>query len=135
MKLTRPVFTALFLLLLLLPCGAGAQDFKKWEAQLSEYRQWLDVVGLTGSRFWLRLDSSRRPHKVYVGEGFDKAAYELKEQFVEIFSHYLAGHPEKFALIDLFDAATGAAIGEFGWGGFRLYPNYRWLAQESARND
>lgn len=123
---------ASLVLLLLLPWGAGGQDFKKWEAQITEYKQWLDRVGLTGSRLWLRLDSSRRPHKLYVGEGFDRADYNLKEQFVEIFSHYLAGHPEKFALIDLFDEATGTPIGEFGWGGFRLYPNYQWLAKEPA---
>lgn len=124
MRLTSQLLTTV-LFLLLLPWVAGGQDFKRWEAQLSEYKQWLDMVGLTGSRFWLRLDSSHRPHKLYVGEGFDKADYKLKEQFVEIFSHYLAGHPDKFALIDLFDGATGAAIGEFGWGGFKLYPNHR----------
>ena len=124
MKIASRVL-AVFFLLLLLPVGASGQDFKKWEAQISEYKQWLDVVGLAGSRFWLRLDSSRRPHKLYVGEGFDKADYKVKEEFVEIFSHYLAGHPDKFALVDLFDGASGAAIGEFGWGGFKLYPSYR----------
>ena len=124
MKIASRVL-AFFFLLLLLPLGASGQDFKKWEAQISEYKQWLDVVGLAGSRFWLRLDSSRRPHKLYVGEGFDKADYKVKEEFVEIFSHYLAGHPDKFALVDLFDGASGAAIGEFGWGGFKLYPSYR----------
>lgn len=134
MKFIGQVLAAISLLVLL-PWVASGQDFRKWEGQIFEYKQWLDVVGLAGSRFWLRLDSSRRPHKIYVGEGFDKADYKLKEQFVEIFSHYLAGHPEKFVLIDLFDGITGTHIGEFGWGGFRLYPNYRWLAQESARND
>lgn len=134
MRRTSQLLTTV-LFLLLLPWAARGQDFKKWEAQITEYKQWLDVVGLAGSRFWLRLDSSRRPHKLYVGEGFDKAEYTLKEQFVEIFSHYLAGHPEKFALIDLFDGATGAPIGEFGWGGFKLYPAYRWLAKEPTRND
>ena len=124
MKLSKLGLTAL-LLVALLPWGAGAQDFKKWEAQITDYKQWLDVVGSAGSRLWLRLDSSRRPHKLYVGEGFDNADYHLKEQFIEIFSHYLAGHPEKFALIDLFDGISGAPIGEFGWGGFKLYPNYR----------
>lgn len=124
---------ALLSLLLLLPWGAGAQDFKKWEAQIADYKHWLDVVGSAGSRLWLRLDSSRRPHKLYVGEGFDKADYRLKEHFVEIFSHYLAGHPEKFALIDLFDGVTGTPIGEFGWGGFKLYPNYK-PTNELVRN-
>ena len=133
MKIASRVL-AVFFLLLLLPLGASGQDFKKWEAQISEYKQWLDVVGLAGSRFWLRLDSSRRPHKLYVGEGFDKADYKGKEEFVEIFSHYLAGHPEKFALVDLFNGITGAPIGEFGWGGFKLYPNHR-LAKEPTRSD
>ena len=134
MKRTIRVIAVLSLLLLL-PWGAGAQDFKKWEAQIAQYKHWLDVVGLAGSRFWLRLDSSRRPHRVYVGEGFDKADYKLKEEFVEVFSHYLAGHPEKFALIDLFDGATGAPIGEFGWGGFKLYPNYSLMISEQPRSD
>ena len=132
MKLPIRVLTILSLLFLL-PLAASGQDFKKWEAKISEYKQWLDVAGLAGSRFWLRLDSSRRPHKLYVGEGFDKADYKGKEEFVEIFSHYLAGHPEKFALMDLFDGATGAPIGEFGWGGFKLYPNYR-PSKELVRN-
>ena len=124
MKFTRLAVIPL-LFLLLLPLPAGAQDFRKWEAQLSQFKEWLDVVGQAGSRLWLRLDSSRRPHRLYVGEGFDLADHTLKEEFVEIFSHYLAGHPEKYALIDLFDGATGAPIGEFGWGGFKLYPSYR----------
>lgn len=124
MKFTRLAVIPL-LFLLLLPLPASAQDFKKWEAQLSQFKEWLDVVGQAGSRFWLRLDSSRRPHRLYVGEGFDRADHKVKEEFVEIFSHYLAGHPDKYALIDLFDGATGAPIGEFGWGGFKLYPSYR----------
>jgi hypothetical protein len=40
------------------------------------------------------------------------------------YSRYLAGHPEKFMLIDIFDAASEKQIGEFGWGGFKLYPAY-----------
>ena len=128
MRPTTQLLTVLAFLLIL-PGWASSQDFRKWEAQITEYKQWLDVVGSAGSRLWLRLDSSRRPHKLYVGEGFDNADYHLKEQFIEIFSHYLAGHPEKFALIDLFDGISGAPIGEFGWGGFKLYPNYRWLAK------
>src|SRR3989338_607755 len=124
MKFTRLAVIPL-LFLLLLPLPAGAQDFRKWEAQLSQFKEWLDVVGQAGSRLWLRLDSSRRPHRLYVGEGFDRADHTVKEEFVEVFSHYLAGHPEKYALIDLFDGATGAPIGEFGWGGFKLYPSYR----------
>ena len=120
MRLRGQILCAL-LLALLLPLGAAGQDFKKWEGKIAEYKKWLDLVGSKGSRFWLKLDSSRRPHRLYVGEGFYKADHKAKEEFVEIFSHYLAGHPEKFMLIDLFDSATGAAIGEFGWGGFKLY--------------
>ena len=110
-------------LMLLLPVAAAAQDFKKWEAKISEYKQWLDLVRSETYRLWTRIDSSRRPHRLYVGEGFYRANQYDKEQFVEVFSHYLAGHPEKFALIDLFDGRTGAPVGEFGWGGFKLYPD------------
>jgi hypothetical protein len=110
-----------FLLVILFPWLAGAQDFKKWEVKIDEYKQWLELVRLDGHHFWTRLDSTRRPHRLYVGEGFHKAEHHLKEQFVEIFSHYLAGHPEKYMLIDIFDAISGSPVGEFGWGGFRLY--------------
>jgi hypothetical protein len=44
-----------------------------------------------------------------------------KEEFIEIFSRFLAGHPEKNMLIDIFDASTGKPIGEYGFGGFRLF--------------
>jgi len=44
-----------------------------------------------------------------------------KEEFIEIFSRFLAGHPEKNMLIDIFDANTGKSIGEYGFGGFRLF--------------
>jgi hypothetical protein len=44
-----------------------------------------------------------------------------KEEFVEIFSRFLAGHPDKNMLIDIFDAKTGKAIGEYGFGGFKLF--------------
>jgi len=122
MRFKRRVWIA-FLLALALPCLAGAQDFKKWEARIAEYGQWLDAV--RGHGFWLKVDSSRRPHRLYVGEGFYRADPQIKEQFIDIFSSYLAGHPEKFALIDLYDASTGDHIGEFGWGGFKLYPKYQ----------
>lgn len=122
MVIKRQVFVALFLILLW-PWLAGGQEFKKWEAKTTELKQWLDLVGSDNYRFWMRLDSNRRPHRLYVGEGFHKADYSTKEQFVEIFSHYLAGHPEKYMLIDIFDAVSGNPVGEFGWGGFKLYPN------------
>lgn len=144
MKLERHFFVAFFLVLLS-PWAASAQDskqremssleLKKIETQINQYKQWLDTVGAKGIRYWVRLDSSRRPHRLYVGEGFDKADYKVKEDFVDTFSRFLAGHPEKFMLIDLFDGATGAPIGEFGWGGFKLYPNYKTLTTEQAKGE
>jgi hypothetical protein len=44
-----------------------------------------------------------------------------QEQFIEIFSRFLAGHPEKNMLIDIYDSANGKWIGEYGFGGFRLF--------------
>jgi hypothetical protein len=99
---------------------AFGQDFKKWEAQTAESKRWLDSVGPNGRRYWIRLDTKHRPHRLYVGEGFFKADHKSREQFVETYSTYLAGHPQKYMLIDLFDAATNLPIGEFGWGGFKL---------------
>jgi hypothetical protein len=81
----------------------------------------LDRVGSTGSRLWVRLDSTKRPHRLYVGEGFLRAEYRDKEHFVEIFSSFLAGHPDKNMLIDIFDFSNGKLIGEYGFGGFRLF--------------
>lgn len=102
---------------------AGAQTFtfRESEARILEYRKWLDQVGSKGTRYWVRLDSSKRPHRLYVGEGFMQAQHDEKEQFVEIFSRFLAGHPERNMLIDIFDAATGKVIGEYGFGGFKLF--------------
>ena len=108
---------------LLFPPLLPAQNisFKEIEARVLEYRKWLDQVGSGGSRYWIRLDSSKRPHKLYVGEGFMQAALEEKENFIEIYSRFLAGHPEKNMLIDIYDAANGKAIGEYGFGGFKLF--------------
>jgi hypothetical protein len=108
---------------LLFPAIALPQSFtfKEIEARISEYRGWLEQVGSSGARYWLRLDSSKRPHQLYVGEGFMQAAYEEKERFIEIFSRFLAGHPERNMLIDIFDGANGKAIGEYGFGGFKLF--------------
>lgn len=103
--------------------GAHGQELERWKTKTAEYKQWLDSIKSDGQRFWVSLDRSQRPHRLYIGEGFHKANYQAKEYFVETFSRYLAGHPEKFMLIDIFDAATGNPIGEFGWGGFRLYPS------------
>jgi hypothetical protein len=98
-------------------------SFKDIEARVTEYRKWLDQVGNNGSRYWVRLDSSKRPHRLYVGEAFMKADATEKEQFIEIFSRFLAGHPEKNMLIDIYDSNTSKWIGEYGFGGFRLFPN------------
>jgi hypothetical protein len=108
---------------LFFPALLPAQNvtFREIEARVLEYRKWLDQVGSSGSRYWIRLDSSKRPHKLYVGEGFMQAAPEEKENFIEIFSRFLAGHPEKNMLIDIYDATNGKAIGEYGFGGFKLF--------------
>jgi hypothetical protein len=108
---------------LVFPVVSRAQSlsFKEIDARVSEYRKWLDTVGSNGSRYWVRLDSTKRPHRLYVGDGFVHASAAEKEQFVEIFSRFLAGHPEKNMLIDIFDANSGKPIGEYGFGGFRLF--------------
>lgn len=108
---------------LLFPVVAVAEtvNFKEIEARVSQYRKWLDQAGADGSRYWLRLDSSKRPHRLYVGEGFMKANTKEQEDFIEIFSRFLAGHPEKNMLIDIYDPTNGKWIGEYGFGGFRLF--------------
>jgi hypothetical protein len=117
--------TAIMLLasVLFLPAVSAAQNpsFKEIEARILEYRSWLDRVGSGGSRLWVRLDSTKRPHRLYVGEGFLRADYAEQENFIEIFSRFLAGHPDKNMLIDIFDASNGRLIGEYGFGGFRLF--------------
>ena len=108
---------------LFFPAIAGAQavNFKEIEARVSEYRKWLDQAGSNGSRFWMRLDSSKRPHRLYVGDGFMQADATAQENFIEIFSRFLAGHPDKNMLIDIYDPTNGKWIGEYGFGGFRLF--------------
>jgi hypothetical protein len=119
---TRRTIAGLFFLFLLSPSFAQGQDIKAWQLKTAQFKEWLDLLKGDTFKFWTSLDGTRRPHKLYVGEGFNKAAPKDQEQFVEIFSHYLAGHPEKFMLIDLYDAISGLPIGEFGWGGFKLFP-------------
>ena len=120
-----PGLTAILILAsaLFFPAFAPAQtfNFKEIEARVSEYRKWLDQAGSNGSRFWVRLDSSKRPHRLYVGEGFIKASTGEKENFIEIFSRFLAGHPDKNMLIDIYDPASNKWIGEYGFGGFRMF--------------
>ncbi|MBI2361201.1 MAG: hypothetical protein HYV04_20235 [Deltaproteobacteria bacterium] len=81
----------------------------------------MDSLGPQGARFWIRLDGKKRPQRIYVGEGFYEADRESQKWFVEIFSKYLAGHPERGMILDLFDAGTGMLVGEYGWEGFKLF--------------
>ncbi len=96
-------------------------EFKEREVKIAQYKKWLDTLGPRGSQYWLRLDSGRRPHRLYVGEAFHRADAQSQEQFIDKYSNYLAGHPEKFMLIDLFDADTSKLVGEYGFGGFKMY--------------
>jgi hypothetical protein len=109
---------------------AWGDEFKKREAILAGYKKWLDSMGPEGSRHWVRLDSKRRPHRLYLGESFFRADFHSQERFIDTYSNYLAGHPEKFMLIDLFDAATNMPVGEYGFGGFKLYPRSARIAEK-----
>jgi len=113
----------LILLSLLLPVFSSAEElsFKAIDSKIAEYRRWLDEVGTNGVRYWVKLDSTHRPHRLYIGDGFKEASPEQQENFVEIFSRFLAGHPEKNMLIDLYDPKTNKMIGEYGFGGFKLF--------------
>jgi hypothetical protein len=123
MRKRQKAATIVLAFVLLFPVVSLAQSlsFKEIQARVSEYKVWLDKLGSNGSHYWLRLDGTKRPHRLYVGEGFIQATTGEKEEFIEIFSRYLAGHPEKNMLIDIYDESTGKAIGEYGFGGFRLY--------------
>lgn len=126
MKILAAIFVAVSLILLQ-GVPAFGNEFKQREAQIAQYKKWLDTLGPSGSKYWVRLDSKQRPHRLYVGEGFHRADYKSQERFVDTYSNYLAGHPEKFMLIDIFDATTNKPVGEYGFGGFKLYQ------QRSAR--
>jgi len=123
MRSKQKAATIVLASVLLFPVVSLAQNlsFKEIQARVSEYKVWLDKLGSNGSHYWLRLDGTKRPHRLYVGEGFMQATTGEKEEFIEIFSRYLAGHPEKNMLIDIYDETTGKAIGEYGFGGFKLY--------------
>jgi hypothetical protein len=123
MRVLGKIQVAVLASALLFPAVAFTQsvNFKEIEAKVSEYRKWLDQVGSNGSRYWVRLDSTKRPHRLYVGEGFMRANSSEQENFIEIFSRFLAGHPEKNMLIDIYDPSNGKWIGEYGFGGFRLF--------------
>jgi hypothetical protein len=116
--------TVLLASALLFPTLSFAQNltFKEIDARVLEYRNWLDRAGSNGSRLWVRLDSTKRPHRLYVGDGFLRADLQEKENFIEVFSRFLAGHPDKNMLIDIYDGRTSQLIGEYGFGGFRLFP-------------
>jgi hypothetical protein len=101
--------------------AAWGSEFKAREAKIAQYKRWLDSLGPEGSRYWVRLDAGRRPHRLYLGQGFHRADAQSQERFIDTYSSYLAGHPEKFMLIDLFDAETNKWIGEYGFGGFKMY--------------
>ena len=82
------ILIALFLAsAFLFPAVADAQtvNFKEIEAKVREFRGMLDQAGVNGTRFWTRLDSSKRPHRLYVGDGFMSADDEAKESFIEVF--------------------------------------------------
>jgi hypothetical protein len=100
---------------------AWGSEFKAREAKIAQYKRWLDTLGPKGSQYWVRLDGGRRPHRLYLGEGFHRADAQSQERFIDTYSSYLAGHPEKFMLIDLFDADTNKWVGEYGFGGFKMY--------------
>ncbi len=123
MRMVKRAVTVALLFVLLFPALSSAEGltFKEIQTRISEYKTWLDGLGQKGSHYWIRLDSTKRPHRLYVGEGFMQADFKHKEEFIEIFSRYLAGHPEKNMLIDIFDASSGKAIGEYGFGGFKLF--------------
>ena len=107
-------------------------EFQQREAVIAQYKKWLDSLGPEGSQLWVRLDHRQRPHRLYLGENFYRADPQTQERFVDALSNYLAGHPEKFMLIDLFDTTTNKAVGEYGFGGFKLYPQ-RGPSAESAQ--
>jgi hypothetical protein len=109
---------------------ASGDEFKKREALMAQYKKWLDTLGPRGSGYWVRLDDKRRPHRLYVSEPFFRADFRSQERFVDTYSNYLAGHPEKFMLIDLFDAGTNMPVGEYGFGGFKLYPRPARVAEK-----
>jgi hypothetical protein len=102
--------------------SAHSNEFKVNEAKIAQYKKWLDTMGPQGTQFWVRLDSAKRPHRLYLGQSFYGADFQSQERFIDTFSNYLAGHPEKFMLIDLFDARTNDPVGEYGFGGLKLYP-------------
>ncbi|HSE87398.1 MAG TPA: hypothetical protein VLJ79_14335 [Candidatus Binatia bacterium] len=130
MKKNVVVVLLIFSLNILQSIPVWGDEFKKREAVIAQYKKWLDTLGPDGTRYWVRLDAKRRPHRLYVGEAFFRADFRSQERFVDTYSNYLAGHPEKFMLIDLFDAGTNMPVGEYGFGGFKLYPRAARIAEK-----
>ena len=130
MKIIVVVMLLVLSLNILQKIPAWGDEFKKREAVIAQYKKWLDTLGPEGSRYWVRLDDKRRPHRLYVSEAFFRADFRSQERFVDTYSNYLAGHPEKFMLIDLFDAGTNMPVGEYGFGGFKLYPRTARIAEK-----
>ena len=120
---TLGAVAGLLLAILLPPFFVQAQDVDVRAAaeKTAQYKAWLDELRGGEFNYWTRVDETRRPFQLYVAEGFLKAEFTYQEQFVEIFSHYLAGHPQKYMLIDLYNADTGRPVGEYGWSGFKLF--------------
>ena len=121
----RKLTFSLALILALLSVGSVSRaenlSFQAIDSRIADYRKWLDELGVGGLRYWVRLDSTKRPHRLYIGEGFTRANFPDQENFMEIFSRFLAGHPEKNMLIDIYDPASNKMIGEYGFGGFKLF--------------
>lgn len=130
----KKLILAFFIAILLWPLSLNGQDFAKSQAQLAKFKKKIDIARSSSYRYWTRIDSSRRPHRLYLGEGFFKADHRTREDFVETFSQYLAGYPGKFALVDLYDSASGKHIGEFGWGGYKLYDHARSVSSTVAEH-
>src|SRR5438105_15471503 len=118
MRKRSTIWITLSLFVLLSPLFSVAQTVKQKEvikendAKIEQYKKWWDQAGSKGLNFWLRLDSGHKPHRLYVGEGFEKADYNEKQRFIDIFSHYLARVADKHMLIDIHDRASRKAIGE-----------------------
>lgn len=126
-------FLVLFLSGLFAPLSTHGNEFQQRAAKITQFKKWLDTLGPQGSRYWTRLDAGRRPHRLYLGEGFYRADLQSQERFVDTFSNYLAGHPEKFMLIDLFDSETNKPVGEYGFGGFKLYAKPARMAESPPK--
>ena len=126
-------FLLLFATVLVEPLSVRGNEFTERAAKIAQYKKWLDTLGPQGAHYWVRLDARHRPHRLYLGEGFYRADFQSEERFVDTFSNYLAGHPNKFMLIDLFDAKTNQPVGEYGFGGFKLYAKPLRTAEHSQK--